>query len=164
MPTGLLILRCVLGITLAAHGAQKLLGWFNGPGLAGTSRGFEAIGFVPGERHAIAAGIAEIVAGLLLVTGLLTPLAAAITMSIMIVAAVTVHLPNGFFITSNGFEYNLVFGISAWTLAFTGPGAWALDSLLDWPVHGLLPGVAALGVAVTGAGLQLLQRRRPAPD
>ena len=122
MATGLLLLRLTLGFTLAAHGAQKLFGWFGGLGLNGTGEGLAALGFHPGRRHAFAAGAVETAGGLLLALGLLTPLAAALSLSVMVVAAVSVHMKNGFFITKNGVEYNLVFGVAALTLAFTGPG------------------------------------------
>ena len=73
MSIGILILRLVVGLTLAAHGTQKLFGWFGGYGLAGTGGFLEQLGFVPGRRHALFAGLAETGAGLLLALGLLTP-------------------------------------------------------------------------------------------
>src|SRR5574339_301278 len=123
MELGLLLLRVTVGATLAAHGAQKLFGWFGGGGLDATGKAFESLGFVPGRRHAFMAGLVETGGGLLLALGLFTPLAAAIVLSVMIVAAVSVHVRQGFFITSGGFEYNLVLGIAGLALAFTGPGA-----------------------------------------
>src|SRR3954463_2065014 len=107
MDLGLLFLRLVIGGTLAAHGAQKLFGWFGGPGLAGTAAGFEALGFTPGRRHALAAAVFETGGGLLLALGLLTPLAATLVASLMIVAAGAVHYQRGFFVMNGGFEYNL---------------------------------------------------------
>src|SRR5688572_20703317 len=98
MEIGLLVLRSVLGLTLAAHGAQKLFGWFGGPGLAGAAKGMEGLGFVPGRRHAAMAGLTELGGGLLLAVGLATPAAAAVALAVMIVAAVTVHLKGGFFL------------------------------------------------------------------
>src|SRR4051794_12579690 len=96
MALGLLLLRLVVGLTLAAHGAQKLFGWFGGHGLNGTGAFLEMIGFVPGRRHALSAGLAETGGGLLLAVGLLTPLAAAVLVSVMLVAGVSAHLPKGF--------------------------------------------------------------------
>lgn len=159
MELGLLLLRVTVGATLAAHGAQKLFGWFGGGGLEGTGRGLEALGFVPGRRHALMAGLVEVGGGLLLALGLFTPLAAAIVLSVMIVAAVSVHVRQGFFITAGGFEYNLVLGVAGLTLAFTGPGAYALDALFGLSLSGTAWGAAALVVAVAGAAGQLLQRR-----
>src|SRR3954452_1167487 len=109
MDLGLLMLRLVVGLTLAAHGAQKF-GWFGGPGLAGTAGFFEGLGFTPGRRHALAAGGFETGGGLLLALGLLTPLAATLVASLMIVAAGAVHYRAGFFLMTGGYEYNLVLG------------------------------------------------------
>jgi putative oxidoreductase len=73
MDTGLLLLRLTLGLTLAAHGAQKLFGWFGGLGLEATGQGLAALGFHPGRRHALVAGLVEMTGGLLLAIGLATP-------------------------------------------------------------------------------------------
>ena len=70
---GMLLLRLVVGWTMVAHGAQKLLGWFGGPGFGGTARFLEQMGFRPGELHAVLSGGAELGGGLLLALGLLTP-------------------------------------------------------------------------------------------
>src|SRR6202171_5957724 len=104
MDVGLFLLRLTVGLTLAAHGAQKLFGWFGGPGLDRTGMFFEKLGFVPGRRHALMAGLAEAGGGLLLALGLVTPLAAAAVFAVMLVAGVTVHLEHGFFLTSGGYE------------------------------------------------------------
>ena len=159
METGLLLLRVVVGATLAAHGAQKLFGWFGGPGLAGAGVGFEALGFTPGRRHALMAGLVETGGGLLLAAGLFTPLAAAIVASVMIVAAVSAHLPRGFFAQNGGFEYTLVLGVAGLTPAFTGPGRLSLDALFGWELGNAAWGAAALALAVVGAAGQLVQRR-----
>jgi len=108
MDIGLLLLRLTVGLTLAAHGAQKLFGWFGGAGLDVIGQFFEPLGFYPGRRHALMAGLVETVGGLLLALGLLTPIAAALVFSVMLVAAVSVHLKKGFFIATGGYEYNLV--------------------------------------------------------
>src|SRR2546423_5380191 len=86
MALGLLILRLVVGLTMAAHGSQKLFGWFGGYGLAGTGGFLEQLGFVPGRRNALFAGLAEMGGGLLLAAGLATPIAAALALSVMVVA------------------------------------------------------------------------------
>jgi putative oxidoreductase len=161
MELGLLILRTTIGLTLAAHGAQKLFGWFGGYGLEGTGKGLEMLGFYPGRRHAFAAGAIEILAGLSLALGLGTVIGATLAASIMIVAAVTAHVKNGFFITSGGYEYNVVLGVAALSLAFTGAGTLSLDALLGLSTEGAFWGTGALLVAVVGATLQLAQRRVP---
>ncbi len=162
MELGLLLLRLTVGLTLAAHGAQKLFGWFGGPGLEVIGKGFEALGFHPGRRHATMAGVVEIGGGLLLALGLLTPVAAAIVFSVMFVAGMSAHVRQGFFITSGGYEYTLVLGVAGLTLAFTGPGLFSLDALLGLPISGTAAGIGALLVGLTGGALQLAQRQ-PAP-
>src|ERR1700679_830804 len=116
MNIGLLILRVVLGLTLASHGTQKLFGWFGGPGLTGTANFLASLGFPPGRRHALMAGFSELGGGLLLALGLLTPLGAVAAISVMVVAVLTVHIKNGFFATNGGFEFNLLVASSALTL------------------------------------------------
>ncbi len=159
MDLGILLIRSVVGLTLAAHGAQKLLGWFGGYGLAGTAQWLESVGFRPGRRHAVMAGLVEIGGGLLFAAGAVTPIAAALIASVMVVAAVTAHLNNGFFITSGGYEYNVVLGAAALAVAFTGPGAISVDGLLGYGAGGVLSGAAALVIAIAGAALQLGSRR-----
>src|SRR6185436_14398725 len=95
MDAGLLIVRLVFGLLMAAHGSQKLFGWFGGYGLAGTAGFFEQLGFRPGKLFAGAAAGTEIVAGLLVAAGLLGPLGPALIVSVMIVAAATVHWKGG---------------------------------------------------------------------
>ena len=116
MTIGLLILRLVFGITMAAHGSQKLFGWFGGGGIAGTAPFMEQLGFRPGRLHAVLAGLTEAGGGLMLAVGLLTPLAAAMIVSVMFVATVTVHLAKGFFLQNGGYEYTLALatGALAW--------------------------------------------------
>jgi putative oxidoreductase len=159
MDIGLLLLRLTVGLTLAAHGTQKLFGWFGGPGLNATGQFFEMIGFLPGRRQALLAGLAETGGGLLLAVGLVTPVAAAIVFSVMLVAAVSVHIKKGFFITNGGYEYTLVLGVSGLTLAFTGPGSLSFDASLGYSRSGAFWGLAALLVGVLGGIVPLVQRR-----
>jgi putative oxidoreductase len=102
MDIGLLLLRLVVGLTVAAHGTQKLVGWFGGPGLSAIGQFFTVLGFPPGRRHALMAALGEIVSGVLLAAGLATPLAAAVLVSVMLVAIVTVHISKGFFAQNGG--------------------------------------------------------------
>ena len=124
---GLLILRLVLGLTLAAHGFNK---FFGGGRIPGTARWFESIGMKPGKFHATVAATTEVSAGLGLAAGLLTPIPAAGFVSLMLVAAWTVHRPNGFFIVKEGWEYNLVLALSAVAVATLGAGRLSLDWLI----------------------------------
>jgi putative oxidoreductase len=160
MDIGLLLLRLVTGLTLAAHGAQKLFGWFGGLGVSSTAQFFEVLGFRPGRRHALMAGLVEIVGGLILALGLITPFAAATIVSVMLVGAVSVHVKNGFFAQNGGYEYALLLGVAASTLAFTGPGSLSLDALLGHYFSGTFWGVAAILAGIIGGVIPLMQRRR----
>src|SRR6185503_8477025 len=113
MDFGVLVLRVVVGLVMAAHGSQKLFGWFGGHGLAGTGGFFEQLGFRPGRFFAAAAGTTEFVGGSLLALGLLGPLGPAMVLSVMIVAAATVHWGHGVFAQSGGFEVPLLYAVTA---------------------------------------------------
>lgn len=123
---GLLIIRLVFGLTFAAHGTQKLFGWFGGYGLAGTGGWLESIGIKPGKLNALVAGLGELVGGLLLALGLGLPFAAFLITASMLVAIVKVHGKAGYWSTAGGFEYNLAIIAVSIGLALTGPGAYAL--------------------------------------
>ena len=110
MDTGLLLARLVVGFLMAAHGTQKLFGWFGGYGLAGTAGFFEGLGFRPGRLFTIAASLGEIVGGVLVALGLFGPIGPALILSVMIVAAGSVHWPNGVFAQNNGIEVPLLYG------------------------------------------------------
>ena len=163
MDVGLLLLRLAVGLTIGAHGAQKLFGWFGG-GLDAAGQALAMLGFRPGRRHALMAGLVETGGGLSLALGFLTPAGAALVFSVMLVATVSVHLKNGFFNTSGGYEYNFVLGVAGLTPAFTGPGALSLDAMLGLSVSGAFWGVAAFLVGLAGGVLQLAQRRSAPSD
>jgi putative oxidoreductase len=162
MDVGLLLARMVFGLLMAAHGTQKLFGWFGGYGLAGTAGYFESLGFRPGRFFAGAAASTEIAGGLLVAFGLLGPLGPALIVSVMIVAAATVHWANGVFAQNNGIEVPLLYGAAAAALALTGPGAFSIDALvgLTWsePVAWT---VLALGV-LGGFGNLAIRKTAPA--
>ena len=160
---GLLLVRLVFGLAMAAHGAQKLFGWFGGYGLAGTGGFFEGLGFRPGKRFALAAGLSEFGGGLLVALGLLGPVGPALIVSVMLVGMVTVHLKNPFFASSNGIELPLLYSATAVALALTGPGVFSLDSILGleflWATQFAL---IALGAGVLGGAANLvLLRKKP---
>jgi putative oxidoreductase len=121
MDLGLLILRVVFGLTLTAHSVEKLFGWFGGPGIAGTTQMMEQLGFRPPRLQAVVACLVEGGAGLALAAGFLTPLAAAAFVSVMLVAAVSVHLAKGFFIQKGGFEYTLALAASRLSVRILPP-------------------------------------------
>jgi len=160
---GILILRLVLGLTMAAHGYNK----FFGPGgISGTARWFDSIGMRPGAFHARVAASTEVAAGLGLALGLLTPIAAAGFVALMLVAAWTVHRRNGFFITKDGWEYNLVLAAAAVAVAI-GPGRLSLDHVLfsgtgfGHLLHGWSGLFTALGLGLAGGFGQLVLFFRP---
>jgi len=154
---GLLLLRLALGLTMAAHGAQKLFGWFGGRGIEGTGKFFASVGYGSGEVMAVVAGMSEILGGLGVVLGLLTPLAGAAVVGVM-VNAIAVKWDGGFF-APLGMEFELLLAMVAITLILVGPGRYALDRFLPVtrsfrPTHGLL----ALVIAAVTAGGVLLMR------
>ena len=126
-----LVLRLPIGLILAAHGAQKLFGWFGGYGLEGTGQWMASIGLVPGYLMALLAGSAEFFGGLALVLGLLTRPAALVTAVTMLIAILTVHLDNGLFMSNNGYEYALVLLAGTLALMLQGAGRFSLDQLLQ---------------------------------
>ncbi|RSS76649.1 DoxX family protein [Streptomyces sp. WAC06614] len=155
--TGLLLLRVVIGLTMAAHGTQKLFGWFGGGGIEGTGQFFEMSGYPSGEAMAVVAGLAETLGGLGLAVGLLTPLAgAALVGTLLNVLAVK---GTGSFFAPKGVEYELLLTAVAAALTLTGPGRWAADRFVPvlrtpQPRHGVL----ALVLAVVAAGVVLAVR------
>jgi putative oxidoreductase len=158
---GLLLARLVLGPMMFAHGAQKLFGWFGGHGLAGTGGFFESLGFRPGRAFAAAAGVTEALSGILILLGFLGPMGPALLLSVMIVAAISVHWRHGIFATGNGIEVPLLYATGAVTLALAGPGRFSVDAVLGldrlWT-----PGLewSALAVAAV-AGIVNLGLRHP---
>ena len=159
---GLLAVRLVFGLVMAAHGAQKLFGWFGGYGLAGTGGFMESLGFRPGRLFAAAAGFSEFAGGLLVALGLLGPVGPALMVSVMIVASGSVHWKNGIFAAANGIEIPLLYAIAGVALALTGPGEYSVDAALGlgtlWT-----PALSAavLGLGILG-GFGNLVLRRPA--
>ncbi|MQY19097.1 DoxX family protein [Nocardia macrotermitis] len=147
---GLLILRIGFGALLVVHGAQKLFGWFGGYGLAATAKGFGSMGYNPGRFFATLAGLSEITGGVLLVLGLLTPLAAAIALGTMI-NAVHADWAHGF----DGYQLPLVYAVAVAALAFTGPGRISLDHGRPWQRAGAVWGLGAIVLAVVAALITL---------
>jgi putative oxidoreductase len=157
-----LLLRVVLGITMLAHGRNHA---FGGGKIPGTTRWFASIGMRPARLHAYVATITEIGSGVLLLLGLLTPLAAAGVLGTMLVALVAAHLRNGFFIFApgQGYEYVLMLCVVAVALAGTGAGWLSLDHLAGYPISGWAAYAVCAGAGGGGAALTLLTSWRPAP-
>lgn len=152
---GLAALRAVNGGLMAAHGLQKLKGWFGGDGLDATAAGFEHLGLRPGRRHAVLAGVTETASGALMLLGAFTPIASAATTGLMTVAIRTVHGPNGPWAAKGGYEYNLTLIAAAFALADAGPGALAVDGTILKRRTGLGWAVAQLAIGV-GSALAVL--------
>lgn len=160
----LLVFRVLFGLTFAAHGWAKM---FSGGRIAGTAGWFDSIGMRPGKVHALAASLTEMGSGVAVALGLVTPLAAAAMIGVMVVAGWTVHRANGFFIVASGWEYTFVVGLMAFLVAGLGPGAWSLDEALG--LTGSLSGFTGAGIALivgVGAGIAQLALfyRPPPPD
>ncbi|MET7289815.1 DoxX family protein [Streptomyces sp. NPDC005573] len=151
----LLLVRLTIGLLMAAHGAQKLFGLFGGPGLTATGKGFEALGFRPGKLFAVIGGGSEFLGGLGLAVGLLTPLAAAALVGVMINAMATVTGAHGLWDQDGGVEYSVCITVVAVAIAAIGPGALALDRFFPWGRGGWLPGAFALGLGGIGAAITL---------
>ena len=162
----LLILRVVLGLTMAAHGYNK---FFGGGRIPGTAGWFESIGMKPGVFHARVAATTEMAAGIGLAVGLLTPIPAAGFVALMLTAAWTVHRKNGFFIVKEGWEYNLILAVAAVAIAGLGAGRFSLDYALfsDTALWDYVQGWGGLLIAavlglVGGIGQLLIFYRPPA--
>jgi putative oxidoreductase len=162
MDIALLLVR-LIGIGFAAHGAQKLFGWFGGIGIAGTGGWMESIGFRPGKLFATAAGLSELAGGLLIAFGLGGPIGPLLAIAAMVVA-ISVHLPNGFFVTKNGYETALLYAAVAFGLTFTGFGAYSLDGALGiapfWTPALQWTGI---GLGVLAGLANVAARRKPVP-
>ena len=160
----LLVLRCATGAVMLAHGVNHVIG---GGRIAGTARWFESLGMRPGRLHAWLASGTEIGAGVLLVLGLLTPVAAAGVVGVMVVAWITNHRGNGFFIfrPGEGWEYVMTLTVVGLALGALGPGSWSLDGALDLDDLAGSEGLAlTAGLGLGGAAALLLGFwRRPAP-
>jgi putative oxidoreductase len=155
-----LLLRVIVGATMITHGYNHLWG---GGGLAGTARWFGSLGMRPPRLHALLSGAGEIAAGAALVIGLLTPLAAAFVVGTMVVAGVTAHRRNGFFVFKDGYEYVLMIAVVCAALALVGPGTVSVDRLAGWDdtLAGSLGIAVAVGGGVLGAAVLLAATWRP---
>ena len=146
MEYGLLLLRIVVGLLFAGHGAQKLFGWFGGGGPQGTAAFFGSVGFRMPAVMAIVAGLSELGGGLLLATGFLTPLAGFLLATVMLNAIATVVFPKGLL---GGWELELTLLTVAIALVATGPGELSLDDAIGWADD--ITGIAWASLALAAA-------------
>ena len=156
----LLLVRVVVGSTMMAHGINH---WKGGGRIEGTARWFSGLGLRHGKLQAWMSVVTEIGAGLLLVLGLLTPLACAAVISVMLIAGILAHRPNGFFVFKDGYEYVLVLSVVSLALATLGPGRVSVDSAAGITLTGWTGGGIALGVAVVATAGMLATFWRPQP-
>ncbi|MDQ2663454.1 MAG: DoxX family protein [Candidatus Eremiobacteraeota bacterium] len=147
---------------MAAHGTQKLFGWFGGPGLAGTSGFFESLGFRPGRMFALAAALSEMIGGLLIALGWLGPIGPGLVIIVMVAAALTVHVSKGFFQSDGGWELNGMIVAAVLPFAFVGFGAYALDAVAAVPAILALNPWLVIAVSVVLGFLNVAARRKPA--
>jgi putative oxidoreductase len=154
MAYGLLLLRVVAGLTISAHGVQKLFGWFGGHGVRGTAGFFENLGFRPPLLLAALAGLGE-ASGVLFALGFVTPLAAVGITIVMLNAIAVVHWSKGFFNGNGGFEFPLLIATVAVSVAAAGPGRFSIDRAIGWDdnISGVWWGV---GVALAAAAVSVL--------
>jgi len=160
---GLLILRLVIGLTIAAHGAQKLFGWWGGPGMSKWTESVKRLRIRPAQPWAWVAAMSEFGGGLLFALGFLSPLGTLAIVGAMLVAIATVHLSKGFWVSKGGYEFNLAIIGGAAAIAFAGPGTYSLDNALG--IHltepvSLIVGTIALIIGVTVA---LASRKQAEP-
>jgi putative oxidoreductase len=155
-----LLLRVSVGGTMIAHGVK------HARSLPGTARWFESIGFRKPRLQARLSAAVEIGAGAALIAGAATPLSASAVVGTMAVAARSVHIPNGFFITAEGWEYVAALGVSSVAIAALGGGRFSVDRALglDRRLCGSRGAAVALGAGLGGAAAQLATFwRRPTP-
>jgi putative oxidoreductase len=162
MSYGILLLRVALGLSVAAHGAQKIFGAFGGHGPRGTAGYFGNLGFRVPAVLAVAAGLSEL-SGVLLAIGLLTPFASLLIVIVMLNAIGSVHWRHGFWNAAGGYELNLLIIAAATAIAATGPGRFSLDRLIGWDdnMSGLWWGVGVIVVAAVISAITLSIGRWP---
>jgi putative oxidoreductase len=164
MKIGRLLLRLTVGSLFVGHGTQKLFGWFGGYGLDATANMFDSIGMRPGNRNAIAAGLAEAGGGAGIALGLATPLSASVLTATMLTAVNRVHLKNGPWAANGGYEYNIVLIAAVLALVEVGPGELSFDHLLGNERSGSAWTLAAAALGAAGAlGAHFAAESHPAP-
>lgn len=152
----LLLIRATLGLFMAGHGAQKLFGWFGGPGIEGTAGFMESLGLKPGKQWAIVGGASEFGGGVLTLLGLLNPLGSLGIIGAMAMATTKVHWNNPIWVTEGGAEFPVTNSVIATALMMTGPGEISLDRLLGLRVPRWISflGLVTIALVVTHAAHQ----------
>ena len=162
---GLLLLRLVVGLILAGHGAQKLFGWWGGPGMTNWTAGMVRMRIRPAIAWAWMSALAELLGGLGFAVGLLNPLPSLAILASMLVAIALVHWPKGFWNTKGGFEFNLSLIAAAAAVALAGPGSYSLDAALRIGLPEPVTLIAGTILTLAGVGVALGTRAPvPAPE
>lgn len=162
MNAAILVARLIIGLGVAAHGSQKLFGWFGGGGVRGTAAFMEGLGYRPGALYAVAAGLGELAGGVLVAAGLLNGAGPALIVLVMLVAIFSVHAGNGFFNSNNGWELPAANIAAALAFDYAGFGKYSLDRLLHLPFYSPEIRWVMLGAAIVLALGAAITRRRQA--
>lgn len=157
-----LVARAVVGGSIAAHGAQKLFGWFDGPGMKGTVDMMKSLGFRPADRYARLAAMTELASGTLIALGALGPVGPAALASVMTTAVASVHLPKGYFNTNGGFEMNAMYAMAGLLLATNGYGRVSIDEALG--LRDKVPSWLSMAAFFAGIGSGIAAHARRSPD
>jgi putative oxidoreductase len=164
----LLIARLILGLGLAAHGAQKLFGWFGGPGPKGMAGFMAGMNLRPPMLFGLAAGLGEFGGGLLIALGFLGGIGPGLLVVVMLTAILTVHWGKGFFVAGNGWELPGTYIAGALAIDFAGFGVYSIDKVLGWSILGtdadrwIILGVAVV-IALLNSSMRFLPRPASAP-
>jgi putative oxidoreductase len=155
---GLLVLRLAIGLIVAGHGAQKLFGWWGGPGMAGWAGVMGKMRVRPAVAWAWISALSEFGGGLLFALGFLSPLGSMAIAGAMLVAMIAVHLPRGFWNTKGGYEFNLSILAAVVAVAIAGPGAYSLDGLFGIRPPEPVTLIVAAVLVIAGVTATLLSR------
>ena len=163
--TGLLILRVVIGLIVAGHGFQKLFGWWGGPGMQGWVGAMSRMRIRPAVPWAWISTLAEVLGGIGLALGLLTPLPSLAIAGSMLVAIALVHWPRGFWVAKGGYEFNLSILAAITAIAVAGAGAYSLDAALRIQLPEPITLIVGTILLLVGVGVALGTRSpQPAPE
>lgn len=158
MDAALLILRVLIGATMIIHGLNHA---FGGGRIPGAARWFESLGLRHGKVQAVMSAGVEVAAGLGMAAGFLTALSAAALIGVMLVAGVTAHRKNGFFVFRDGYEYVLFIAVASLVPAVAGPGRASIDHAIGVDVSGWPGAALAAGLGVAGGAALLGATYRP---
>ena len=156
---GLLVLRVLVGVLFIGHGLQKAFGLWGGPGLGGWETSLADMGFRYADILTYVATFGQIAAGVLLVLGLFTPVAAAgalayLTTGLLAEAMAAHEAARLSDFLTDGHEYRVFVVGAVAALVLTGPGRYGFDAGRGWARRPFVGSLAALVVGV-GAGIAI---------